>query len=59
MDTFMQPEYYSKLQDWIKSVFAKSTRNQREDETEEVLNQQHILLTGEGEEIEELVEGSL
>lgn len=59
MDTFMQPGYYKKMKRWIKSVFGKATRGEQEDVFEEVCNDEHALLMGEGEEVEELVEGSL
>jgi len=57
MDTFMQPKYYKKLKVWIKSLSSGQTKD--EDEVEEVSNRDHALLTGEHEELEELVEGSL
>ncbi len=59
MDTFAQPGYYKKLKHWIKSVFTAAGRHEREDESEEVENHGHRVRTGHGEEIEELVEGSL
>jgi hypothetical protein len=59
MDTFMQPGYYKKVKGWIKSVFNKTTRNLPEDESEDLLNEDHELLTDEGEPIEAAVEDSL
>lgn len=57
MDTFMQPGYYKKVKRWLKTVFGKATRSLPEVEAEEVLNENHQLLTEEGEEIEAALEG--
>jgi hypothetical protein len=58
MDTFMQPGYYEKVKAWLKTVFAKATRNLPEDISEELLNESHELLTEEGEEIEAALVGN-
>lgn len=54
MDTFMQPGYYEKVKSWLRSVFDQTAQNQGEEEgeVEEVLNEEHELITSEGEEVQ-------